>query len=257
VNETNRQFWGRIREGVFSFSPALFVVPLGLLCEILAPRVEAVPAAALDPDQPATFFRSARPYTRWWWFASDVTAEDIDDQLKGLRENNFGGVEIAWLYPPRPKVWTNLFNQLSPEEKEHKLRAPKWLSPEWSALVVHPKQQADKLGLGCDFTFGGGWPFGDTGVTIEESVQIYGKPAFEQRIERISWEMPAQPLVLNHLDRQAFVHYAQRPGKALAPALAGSRSGLFCDSWEVETHGLWTRGFGAAFNKRFGYDVRP
>jgi hypothetical protein len=38
-----------------------------------------------------------------------------------------------------------------------------------------------------------------------------------------SWEMPAQPLVLNHLDRQAFAHYAQRLGKALAPALAGSR----------------------------------
>jgi len=69
--------------------------------------------------------------------------------------------------------------------------------------------------------------------------------------------MPAQPLVLNHLDRQAFVHYAQRLGKALAPALAGSRRGLFCDSWEVETHGPWTRGFGAAFKKRFGYDVRP
>jgi hypothetical protein len=46
-------------------------------------------------------------------------------------------------------------------------------------------------------------------------------------------------------------------GKALAPALAGTRSGLFCDSWEVETHGLWTRGFGEAFEKKFGYDVRP
>jgi hypothetical protein len=90
-----------------SSSPALFVVPLGLLCEILAPRVEAASAAALASAQPATFFRSARPYTRWWWFASDVTAEDIDDQLKWLRENNFGGVEISWLYPPRPKVWTN------------------------------------------------------------------------------------------------------------------------------------------------------
>jgi hypothetical protein len=69
--------------------------------------------------------------------------------------------------------------------------------------------------------------------------------------------MPAQPLVLNHLDRHAFAHYAQRLGKALAPALAGSRSGLFCDSWEVETHGLWTRGFGQAFQKSFGYDLRP
>lgn len=207
--------------------------------------------------QPTTFFRSSKPYTRWWWFASAITREDINAQLQWLRENNFGGVEIAWIYPPRPKVWAKLFNQLSPEEKERKLQAPKWLSPEWSELVAHAKQQADKLGLGCDFTFGSGWPFGDTGVTKEESVQIYGKPDFEQRIERISWEIPAKPLVLNHLDHQAFAHYAQRMGKALAPALAGTRSGLFCDSWEVETHGLWTHGFGEAFQKEFGYDVRP
>jgi hypothetical protein len=46
-------------------------------------------------------------------------------------------------------------------------------------------------------------------------------------------------------------------GNALAPALGGTRSGLFCDSWEVETHGLWTRGFGEAFQKNFGYDLRP
>jgi hypothetical protein len=134
------------------FSPLLFLLLVGLLCEFLAPRVGAAPAAAPDPAQPSTFFRSARPYTRWWWFASDITAEDIDDQLKWLNENHFGGVEIAWLYPPRPRVWTNLFNQLGPEEKQRKLRAPAWLSPEWSALVTHAKQQADKMGLGCDFT---------------------------------------------------------------------------------------------------------
>lgn len=213
--------------------------------------------SVIKPAQSAPFFRSSKPYTRWWWFASAITKEDIDTQLEWLKDNNFGGVEIAWLYPPRPKVWAKLFNQLTPEEKERKLQAPKWLSPEWSDLVAHAKQQADKLGLGCDFTFGSGWPFGDTGVTKEESVQIYGKPDFEQRIERISWELPAKPLVLNHLDRQAFTHYSQRMGEALAPALAGSRSGLFCDSWEVETHGLWTRGFGEAFKKKFGYDVRP
>jgi hypothetical protein len=239
------------------FSSSLVVLVICLVCGGTAPRGHAAPAATSDSAQTSSFFKSARPYTRWWWFASDITPEDIDAQLEWLRDNKFGGVEIAWLYPPRPKVWSNLFNQLSPEEKERKFRAPKWLSPEWSALVAHAKQRADKLGLGCDFTFGSGWPFGDGGVTKEESIQIYDKPDFEQRIERISWEMPNKPLVLNHLDRRAFAHYAQRLGEALRPALAGSRSGLFCDSWEVETHGLWTRGFGEAFQKRFGYDVRP
>ena len=236
---------------------ALGLAALSLTSESPARQAQPAPSSSVSAARSAIFFRSSKPYTRWWWFASAITKEDIDAQLDWLKENNFGGVEIAWLYPPRPKVWTNLFKQLNPEEKERKLQAPKWLSPEWSELVAHAKQQADKVGLGCDFTFGSGWPFGDTGVAKEESVQIYGKPDFEQRIERISWELPAKPLVLNHLDRQAFAHYAQRIGKALTPALAGSRSGLFCDSWEVETHGLWTRGFGEAFQKKFGYDVRP
>lgn len=236
---------------------ALALALLSFPSETPAQPVQPTSAQIGKTTQAATFFKSSKPYTRWWWFASAITQEDIDAQLQWLKDNNFGGVEIAWLYPPRSKVWAKLFNQLTPEEKQRKLQAPKWLSPEWSQLVAHAKQQADKLGLGCDFTFGSGWPFGDTGVTKEESVQIYGKPDFEQRIERISWELPAKPLVLNHLDHQAFAHYAQRMGKALGPALAGTRSGLFCDSWEVETHGLWTRGFGEAFQTKFGYDVRP
>jgi hypothetical protein len=43
----------------------------------------------------------------------------------------------------------------------------------------------------------------------------------------------------------------------LGPALHGTKSALFCDSFEVETEGLWTGGFDEAFMERFGYDVRP
>src|SRR5216684_868706 len=159
---------------------------LAVLCLLGGPgrEVQAAPAPSDPAAQPGTFFKSSKPYTRWWWFASEIRKEDIDAQLEWLKDKNFGGVEIAWLYPPRPKVWARLFNQLSPEEKQRRTQAAKWLSPEWSALVACAKQQADSLGLGCDFTFGSGWPFGDTGVTKDESVQIYGKPDFEQRIER-------------------------------------------------------------------------
>jgi len=46
-------------------------------------------------------------------------------------------------------------------------------------------------------------------------------------------------------------------GKALSEALKGRRSGLFCDSWEVETKRIWTTGFDKAFQKQFGYDIKP
>ena len=44
-------------------------------------------------------------------------------------------------------------------------------------------------------------------------------------------------------------------GGALAEALQGSRSALFCDSWEVVPEQLWTRGFGTVFKQRFGYAI--
>jgi hypothetical protein len=46
-------------------------------------------------------------------------------------------------------------------------------------------------------------------------------------------------------------------GDALGEGLQGSRSGLFCDSWEVETDRIWTNGFGEAFKARFGYEIEP
>jgi hypothetical protein len=216
-------------------------------------ELQAAVAPSAKAAETGFVFKSAKPYTRWWWFAQEIKKEDIDAQLQWLKDNNFGGVEIAWVYPPRPKFWAKLLGRFGPGEAP----AAKWLSPEWSQLVAYAKQKADTLGLGCDFTFGSGWPFGDTGVTKDDAVQFYGQPDYEQRIKYLSWESPAEPLVLNHLDRKAFARYAQRMGQALAPALAGSRSSLFCDSWEVETRGLWTRGFGKTFLQRFGYDIRP
>ena len=59
------------------------------------------------------------------------------------------------------------------------------------------------------------------------------------------------------MDEGAFGRYAQRMGSALAPALKGSVSGLFCDSWEVETTRIWTTGLGEAFKRSYGYDIDP
>ena len=70
-----------------------------------------------------------------------------------------------------------------------------------------------------------------------------------------SWDYPKKGLVIDHLNRNAFYHYAERTGDALKPALKGTLSGLFCDSWEVETRYLTTLGFAEKFKKRFGYAI--
>ena len=65
-------------------------------------------------------YAEGKPYTRWWWFASEIQQEDIKYQLEWLKENGFGGVEIAWVYPMRG---------------DSTIKHPKWLSEEWAASV--------------------------------------------------------------------------------------------------------------------------
>jgi hypothetical protein len=134
-----------------------------------------------------------------------------------------------------------------------------WLSKEWSEIVAFTKRYAESIGIGCDFTFGTGWPFGDTYLSREDATQNYGEKNDSNKWTYVvvSWEYPKKGFILNHLDKNAFLRYADKMGGALKEALKGSKSGLFCDSWEVETHKLWTKGFDKEFEKRYGYDIKP
>ena len=190
-------------------------------------------------------YTGSRPWTRWWWFASMIQEADIRDNLVWLKNNGFGGVEIAWVYP---------LNRMKKDTINYTPRQ-QWLSPEWTAMVVYAKHCADSLELGCDFTFGSLWPFGDTKVTFNEATMNMTDPKWRQEITA-SWDYPKKGFVLDHLNRKAFSHYAERTGNALKPALKGSMSGLFCDSWEVETKFLTTPGFEEEFHKRNGYSLK-
>jgi hypothetical protein len=192
------------------------------------------------------FYKSGKPYTRWWWFATQMKKEDIAADLDWLKQKGFGGVEVAWIYP-----------SLVERGGTAKLSLPpKWLSPEWSELVSYAKQYAEQIGLGCDFTFGSAWPFGDSQVRKEDAESMFDAPELEQNI-RDHWDYQEDALVIDHLSRRAFDHYAERTGKALAPALHGAPSALFCDSLELTLRPFWTPGFDREFERRFGYDVKP
>src|SRR4051812_26319211 len=105
-------------------------------------------AGRVSPVDPAT-----RPYTRWWWFSGAIETRVIEAQLDWALANGFGGVEIAWFSPRHPAE-----------------TGPGWLSPEWSGLVAHAKRHAERLGLGCDFTFGTLWPFGGSFVPEDDAL---------------------------------------------------------------------------------------
>ncbi len=200
-----------------------------------------LPGEQAKDEVKITSYVSGKPYTRWWWHAMKFTKADLQNQLIWLRDNGFGGVEISFIYPVSRDPAGERFE---------------WLGEEWQEMVIYTKKCSDSLGLGCDFTFGTLWPFGGTFVSDHDRTKIWGDSSFKQPL-RLSWTHPDTGNVIDHLNRGAFDRYAEVMGKALAPALAGSQSALFCDSWEVETKYLWTDGFERMFLEKFGYNIMP
>lgn len=204
-------------------------------------------------DDRVYYYKTNKPYTRWWWFASIIKEEDIIHQLDWAKENNFGGVEIAWVYPLNRKRFAADHHDVPYMPRQE------WQSEEWSEIVAFAKSYCDSIGLGCDFTFGTGWPFGDTKVPYEDATEIFDEPHsnLKKTYFTVSWEYPERGYIIDHMDKEAFYRYAERMGDALKPALKGEMSGLFVDSWEVESRYIWTKGFGKKFMESYGYDIRP
>lgn len=192
-------------------------------------------------DETATLYPNYKPYTRWWWHAAEIDTNAVRDQLIWMKEHEFGGVEIAWIYPM-------FCDSTTPH--------PAFLSPEWAQPVVCAKRIADSLGLGCDFTYGTMWPFADVDLPDGEQTRNYFDTV-EIALRPLVWDHPRVARIINHLSKPVFQHYADKMNAGLRPAYKGSRSGLFVDSWEVETEYLWTSGFDTAFLAQHGYDITP
>src|SRR6187455_3819646 len=118
-----------------------------------------------------SFYPSSKPCTRWWWFATDIKKEDIKYQLDWAKQMNFGGVEIAWVYPlyRYQKMYAEKYGRHYPVDTT----AQKWLSPGWSEMVAYTKSYSDSIGLSCDFTFGSAWPVAGSNIDKAHSTQIY------------------------------------------------------------------------------------
>jgi hypothetical protein len=151
-------------------------------------------AAKMEPTENTAFYPSSKPCTRWWWFATEIKREDIRHQLDWVKENNFGGVEIAWVYPlyRYQQMYAQKYNRHYPKDTT----AQKWLSPEWSHMVAYTKAYADSIGLSCDFTFGSAWPVAGSNIDKAQSTQIYGDTSFRQALT-FAWTYPDTQWVIN------------------------------------------------------------
>jgi len=204
-----------------------------------------------------SFYPNSKPGTRWWWFATEIKKPDVRSQLDWAKKNNFGGVEIAWVYPlyRYDRMYARSYNR----HYQKDTTAQEWLSEEWSEIVGFTKRYADSIGIACDFSFGSAWPVAGSNIGPEHATKIYGDSTFEQLLT-FAWSWPDTQVVINHLDSSAFKQFSNPVGEALAEALKGSKSSFFTDSWEIKldaTNKIWTPGFEKSFEKHFGYDIIP
>ncbi len=210
-----------------------------------------------DESETVSFYPSSKPFARWFWFATEIKKPDIKYQLDWAKQNNFGGLEVVWVYPLyRYQAWFKRdYNRHYPKDTT----AQKWLSPEWSDVVNYTKLYADSIGMSIDFGFGSAWPAAGSNIGREHASQIYGDTVFRQKLT-FAWTWPEIQLVINHLDSNAFHRFAEPIAPALEQALKGSKSALFMDSWEIKLNAknkIWTPGFDTTFQKNFGYDIMP
>lgn len=209
------------------------------------PAVAPPPPLARTRGEPTPCFRgTSKPYTRWWWLAGPFRREDIVYQLDWAKANGFGGVELAWLWPS----WLG---------QGQAVPGIDWLGSEWSELITFTKRYADRIGLGCDFTFGSCWPFGGSCVGPEDAAQTFG--GLSSRRLRSTWEDGSglRQRVVDHLSRTALENYATVLMPAFAGPLSGQPSALFCDSLELDTDGMWSPRLWDPFADRFGYRLEP
>ena len=97
--------------------------------------------------------KETKPWTRWWWQGSAVSKEGITAELEAFKEAGLGGVEI-----------TPIYGVYGYEDQ-----FIEYLSPEWTAILIHTLNEAERLGLGVDMATGTGWPFGGPWIGNEDA----------------------------------------------------------------------------------------
>ncbi|MEI6945848.1 glycosyl hydrolase [Paraflavisolibacter sp. H34] len=115
----------------------LTTILLGLSC-----------AASAQVSWPA-ITQETRPWARWWWEGSSVTAKDLSANMEQYKAAGLGGLEVTPIYGVK-----GFEKQFIP-----------FLSPEWMSRLDHTLKEGKRLGLGIDIANGTGWPFGGPWIT--------------------------------------------------------------------------------------------
>lgn len=147
---------------------ALLATAVAVLAIVAAFAVAA--AAGSRGEHPPPFFgflahlppNTCRPNFRWWWPGTEVTASELDREIRAMKQAGFGGAEVS-----------DLEEGVPPGRWE-------WGTPAWFADVAHALRTAVSDGFRLDLTVGPVYPMASPAVSgshidLSEHELVYGR----------------------------------------------------------------------------------
>ena len=98
-----------------------------------APGIDAVQHQFADP--PA----DSRVMMRWWWFGPSASRDELDAEMRHMREGGIGGFEVATVYP------------LAVDDRRARFHNYPYLSPEFLDRDSHSHRVA-RASSACGWT---------------------------------------------------------------------------------------------------------
>src|SRR5262245_24233661 len=97
ISRMRRSFRTGVGRG---FSPAIGVLVVFALAAVSAqPARDPLPSIADVQRQFADPPADSRIMMRWWWFGPAVTREELDREMRAMKDGGIGGFEVASVYP--------------------------------------------------------------------------------------------------------------------------------------------------------------
>lgn len=143
----------------------------------------------------------SRIMMRWWWFGPAVTHDELERELRTMKQGGIGGVEVQPVYP------------LAMDDPSTGTQNLPYLSDGFIDALRFASHTAHELGLRMDLTLGSGWPYGGPAVPISEA-------AGRLRVQRVRVNSGSERVPLPSLSQgerliAIFLASSQAPRQAL------------------------------------------